>query len=108
MKKLLLGLLGLAATMSAMAESREIVSPSGGLKVCVCDDGGIAKAANPGRVDVTVPAYYRNNLVGFVSSLEELTVTPDKMGSWLLFPQIKSPLPAGIGTRSSGMHPHMW
>lgn len=42
MKKLLLGLLGLAATMSAMAESREIVSPSGGLKVCVCDDGGKA------------------------------------------------------------------
>ena len=42
MKKLLLGLLGLAATMSAMAESREIVSPSGGLKVCVSDDGGKA------------------------------------------------------------------
>ena len=41
--------------------------------------GGIAKAANPGRVDVTVPAYYRNNLVGFVSSLEELTVTPDNL-----------------------------
>ena len=40
MKKIIIGLLGLAATMSAMAESREIVSPSGGLKVCVCDDGG--------------------------------------------------------------------
>ena len=42
MKKIIIGLLGLAATMSAMAESREIVSPSGGLKVCVCDDGGKA------------------------------------------------------------------
>ena len=30
-------------------------------------------------MDVTVPAYYRNNLVGFVSSLEELTVTPDNL-----------------------------
>lgn len=42
MKKLLLGLLGLAATMSATAETREIVSPNGGLKVCVSDDGGKA------------------------------------------------------------------
>lgn len=41
--------------------------------------GGIAKAANPGRVDVTVPAYYRSNIVGFVSSLEELTVAPDNL-----------------------------
>lgn len=42
MKKLLLGLLGLAATMSVTAETREIVSPNGGLKVCVSDDGGKA------------------------------------------------------------------
>lgn len=39
--------------------------------------GSIAKAANPGRIDVTVPAYYRSNLVGFIASLEELSVTPD-------------------------------
>ena len=44
MKKIIIGLLGLAATMSAMAESREIVSPSGGLKVCVSDDGEIGRA----------------------------------------------------------------
>ena len=42
MKKLLLGLLGLAATMSVTAETREIVSPNGGLKVGVSDDGGKA------------------------------------------------------------------
>ncbi len=41
--------------------------------------GGIAKAANPGRVDVVVPAYYRSNLVGFISSMEELMVTPDNI-----------------------------
>ena len=42
MKKIIIGLLGLAATMSATAETREIVSPNGGLKVCVSDDGGKA------------------------------------------------------------------
>ena len=41
--------------------------------------GGIARAANPGRVDITVPAYYRKNIVGFVSNLEELSVTPDNI-----------------------------
>ncbi|MDD3114715.1 MAG: flagellar basal body P-ring protein FlgI [Anaerovibrio sp.] len=41
--------------------------------------GGIAKAANPGRIDVVVPAYYRNNIVGFVAGLEELPVMPDNI-----------------------------
>ena len=41
--------------------------------------GGIAKAANPGRVDVIVPAYYRSNIVGFISTMEELIVTPDNI-----------------------------
>jgi flagellar P-ring protein FlgI len=39
--------------------------------------GSIAKASNPGRIDLTVPSFYRGNIVGFVSSLEELSVTPD-------------------------------
>ncbi len=41
--------------------------------------GGIASAANPGRIDITIPGYYRNNVVGFVASLEELYVTPDNI-----------------------------
>lgn len=41
--------------------------------------GTVARAANPGRIDVTVPAYYRNNLVGFIASLEEISVTPDNV-----------------------------
>ena len=41
--------------------------------------GGIAQASNPGRIDITVPAYYRNNVVGFVSSIEELPVMPDNI-----------------------------
>lgn len=39
--------------------------------------GGIASAVNPGRVDVTVPAYYHNNVVGFIANLENLSVVPD-------------------------------
>ena len=41
--------------------------------------GGIAQATNPGRIDISVPAYYRNNVVGFVSSIEELPVMPDNV-----------------------------
>ena len=41
--------------------------------------GGIARASNPGRVDVTIPSYYRGNVVGFVASLEDLPVTPDSI-----------------------------
>ena len=41
--------------------------------------GDVAKAANPGRVDVVVPAYYRNDVVGFVASLEDIYVTPDNI-----------------------------
>src|SRR5574344_362895 len=42
MKRLIIGMLSLAAVMTATAETREIVSPNGGLKVCVSDDGGKA------------------------------------------------------------------
>ena len=41
--------------------------------------GDVAKAANPGRVEVVVPAYYRNDVVGFVASLEDIYVTPDNI-----------------------------
>lgn len=41
--------------------------------------GGIAHAANPGRIDIRIPNYYRANVVDFVSSIEELPVTPDSI-----------------------------
>ena len=41
--------------------------------------GAVARAANPGRIDITVPSYYRNNIVGFVAGLEELSITPDNI-----------------------------
>lgn len=41
--------------------------------------GNIAHAANPGRIDIRIPGYYRSNIVEFVSRIEELPVTPDSV-----------------------------
>ena len=41
--------------------------------------GNIAQAANAGRVDVSIPSYYRGNVVSFIASLEELPIRPDNM-----------------------------
>ena len=40
---------------------------------------GSATAANPGRVDIRIPPYFRNNLVSFVAGLEELPIMPDNI-----------------------------
>ena len=39
----------------------------------------IARAANPGRIDVVIPGNYRTNVVAFVSTIEALNVTPDNI-----------------------------
>ena len=41
--------------------------------------GGVARAANPGRIDVRIPNYYRTNVVEFIASIEELPVMPDSI-----------------------------
>ncbi len=41
--------------------------------------GGIALAANPGRIDIRIPNIYRNNVVDFVASIEDLPVVPDSV-----------------------------
>ena len=41
--------------------------------------GGIAHAANPGRIDIRIPNSLRGNVVGFVASIEELPVMPDSV-----------------------------
>ena len=41
--------------------------------------GGIAHAANAGRIDIRIPSYYRANVVEFVSNIEELQITPDSV-----------------------------
>jgi len=39
----------------------------------------IARAANPGRIDVVIPGNYRTNVVSFISTIESLNVTPDNI-----------------------------
>ena len=39
--------------------------------------GNVARAANPGRVDINIPGYYRANVVEFVASIEDLPIIPD-------------------------------
>jgi len=46
--------------------------------------GRIAKAANPGRVDINIPRRYQNNVVDFVASIEELPITPDSVARVVL------------------------
>lgn len=41
--------------------------------------GNVAHAANPSRIDIRIPNYYRSNVVEFVSSIEELPVIPDSV-----------------------------
>lgn len=41
--------------------------------------GGVARAANPGRIDVSIPPYYRTNVVEFIANIEELPVMPDSI-----------------------------
>ena len=41
--------------------------------------GAIARAANPGRVDIRIPPGYRSNVVGFVASIESLQIRPDNV-----------------------------
>ncbi len=39
----------------------------------------IARAANPGRIDVVIPAGYRSNVVEFISRVELLEIRPDNV-----------------------------
>lgn len=41
--------------------------------------GGAAHAANAGRVDIRIPGYFRENVVDFIASIEELEVMPDNV-----------------------------
>ena len=47
--------------------------------------GNVAHAANPGRVDINIPGYYRNNIVQFVASIEDLPVVPDTVAKAAMF-----------------------
>jgi len=46
--------------------------------------GSIATSRDPGTVLVTVPSQYTNNIVGFVASLEEISVNPDHVAKIII------------------------
>ena len=46
--------------------------------------GGIARAANPGRIDITIPPFFRNDVVGFVASIESLPIMTDNIAKVVL------------------------
>lgn len=46
--------------------------------------GAVARASNPGRIDINIPMQYRANVVGFVAGLEELAVLPDNIAKVIL------------------------
>lgn len=46
--------------------------------------GSIARATNPGRVDISIPARFRRNVVDFVASIEELPILPDNIAKVVL------------------------
>ena len=41
--------------------------------------GPVSRAANPGRIDINIPPYYRTNVVEFVSTIEELPIQTDNV-----------------------------
>ena len=46
--------------------------------------GGIARASNPGRVDITIPYGYRSDVTSFVASIESLYIMPDNVARVVL------------------------
>ena len=71
--------IGTDGTMSLSLSKADFTTASRIANAINAQYGGIARAANPGRIDITIPSYYRGNVVGFVSSIEELPVTPDNI-----------------------------
>ena len=71
--------LGADGTLSLSLAQPDFTTASRIMQTINSRFGGIATAANPGRIDIRVPAAYRRNIVGFVASLEELPVTPDNI-----------------------------
>ncbi len=69
--------LGQDGTLSLSIAQPDFTTASRMVQTINSQFGAIARAANPGRIDISIPAYYRGNVVGFIASLEELPVVPD-------------------------------
>lgn len=66
-------------TLSLSLNRSDFTTASRVAQVINSNYGNIAVAANPGRIDINVPAYQRRNIVGFIAGIEDLSVTPDNI-----------------------------
>lgn len=64
-------------TVSLSLSNPDFTTASRVSQVINSNYGNIARATNPGRVDISVPAYMRRNIVSFIAGIEDLYVTPD-------------------------------
>ena len=71
--------LGENGNLSLSLSSADFTTASRVAEVINSAYGGIAHAANPSRIDIRIPNSYRSNVVDFVSTIEELSVTPDSV-----------------------------
>lgn len=69
--------LGENGTLSLSLSSADFTTASRVANAINSAYGNIAHAANPSRIDIQIPAYYRANVVNFVSTIEELSIIPD-------------------------------
>mgnify|MGYP002622242550 CR=1 FL=1 len=69
--------LGENGTLSLSLASADFTTASRITKAINAAYGNIAHATNPSRIDINIPNNYRSNVVEFVSTIEELSVTPD-------------------------------
>ena len=71
--------LGQDGTLSLSIARPDFTTASRMVQTINSQYGNIARASNPGRIDISIPAYYRGNVVGFIASLEDLPVVPDSV-----------------------------
>lgn len=69
--------LGKNGTLSLSLASSDFTTASRITNAINAAYGNVAHAANPGRIDINIPGYYRANVVEFVATIEELPVVPD-------------------------------
>ena len=71
--------IGANGNMSLSLMSPDFTTASRIVDVINLRFGPVARAANAGRIDISIPSYYRGNVVGFVAGLEELSIMPDNI-----------------------------
>lgn len=71
------GDIGSDGTISLSLAKSDFTTASRIARMINANYGSIARAANAGRVDITIPYSYRGDVVSFIAGIEDLPVTPD-------------------------------